>query len=97
MSHDVTEGTDGTDAVEFLIGESFEFWGWVCGALLARAHARTGDIAKIAGYIGKADDFAEALSEFAEAYGDQTEYDHAALVDAVRSGRVAAMVEEGSE
>lgn len=79
--------------VEFLTGEPFEFWGWVCGVLLARAHARNGDIAKIAGYIGKADAFAGALAEFAEAYGDQTERDHAALVEAVRSGRVAADAE----
>ena len=76
--------------IEFLTGEPFEFWGWTCGALLARAHARSGDISKIAGYIGKSDAFATALAEFAEAYGDQTERDHAALVEAVRTGRVEA-------
>ncbi len=76
--------------IEFLTGEPFEFWGWVCGALLARAHARSGDIAKIAGYIGKSEAFATALAEFAEAYGNQTERDHAALVEAVGAGRVAA-------
>ena len=75
-------------------GEPFEFWGWTCGVLLARAHARTGDIAKIAGYIGKSDAFAAALAEFAEAYGDQTERDHAALVEAVRMGQVAAIHED---
>jgi len=48
--------------IEFLSGEPFEFWGWICGVLLARAHARTGDIAKIAGYIGKSDVFAAALA-----------------------------------
>jgi uncharacterized protein (DUF2252 family) len=80
--------------IEFLNGEPFEFWGWVCGALLARAHARSGDIAKIAGYIGKSDVFATALADFAEAYGDQTERDHAALVDAVRTGRVEAVDED---
>ena len=77
--------------IEFLTGEPFEFWGWVCGALLARAHARSGDIARIAGYIGKSNVFASALAAFAEAYGDQTERDHAALVEAVRSGRVVAL------
>jgi uncharacterized protein (DUF2252 family) len=80
--------------IEFLTGEPFEFWGWVRGALLARAHARTGDIAKIAGDIGKSNAFATALAEFAEAYGDQTARDHAALVEAVRTGRVEALVEE---
>jgi Uncharacterized protein conserved in bacteria (DUF2252) len=79
--------------IEFFTGEPFEFWGWVCGALLARAHARTGDIAKIAGYIGKSDVFATALADFAEAYGDQTERDHAALVDAVRAGKVEVLIE----
>ena len=79
--------------VEWLTGEPFEFWGWFCGQLLARSHARTGDIAKIAGYIGKSDVFAEALAQFAEAYGDQTERDHAALVEAVQSGRAETSTE----
>ena len=76
---------------EFLTGEPFEFWGWVCGVLLARAHARSGDIAKIDGYIGKSDVFGDALADFAEAYGDQTERDHAALVDAVLTGRIESV------
>lgn len=80
--------------IEFLIGEPFEFWSWACGVLLARAHARNGDIARIAGYIGKSNVFATALASFAEAYGDQTERDHAALVEAVRTGRVEAVSEE---
>lgn len=80
--------------IEFLTGEPFEFWCWVCGVLLARAHARTGDIAKIAGYIGKSDAFSSALADFAEAYGDQTERDHAALVEAVRMGQVQAIHED---
>ncbi len=80
--------------MEFLTGEPFEFWAWLCGALLARAHARTGDAAKMAGYIGKSAALADAMADFAELYGDQTESDHAALVDAIASGRVAAHVEE---
>ena len=80
--------------IEFLTGEPFEFWGLVCGALLARSHARTGDIAKIAGYIGKSDVFASALADFAEAYGDQTERDHAALVEAIQIGQVDAIQED---
>jgi uncharacterized protein (DUF2252 family) len=77
--------------IEFLIGEPFEFWAWSCAALLARSHARTGDAAKIAGYIGKGTALASSLAEFAERYGDQTEKDHAALVSAIGSGRVAAI------
>ncbi len=80
--------------IEFLTGEPFEFWAWGCGAILARAHARTGDAAKLAGYIGKGKLLAESLAEFAERYGDQTEKDHAALVKAIRSGRITASQSE---
>jgi len=41
--------------VEFLTGASFNFYAWVCGAILARAHARNGDLARIAGYCGKSE------------------------------------------
>ena len=58
------------------------------GWALARAHARSGDAAVLAGYIGKGDDLPEALAEFAVAYADQNERDHAALRDAVRAGRI---------
>lgn len=77
--------------IEFLTGEPFEFWAWGCGAILARAHARTGDAAKLAGYIGKGKALSATLAEFAERYGDQTEKDHAALVAAIESGRVVAV------
>jgi hypothetical protein len=61
-----------------------------CGWALARAHARTGDRAAIAAYLGRSDRFDLALADFAEAYADQNERDHAALVDAVRRGRIPA-------
>jgi uncharacterized protein (DUF2252 family) len=77
--------------IEFLTGEPFEFWCWACGALLSRAHARTGDAARIAGYIGKSDTFASAMADFAESYGNQTEQDHGALVAAIKKGRVKAL------
>ena len=60
----------------------------LCGWALARAHARTGDAAQIAGYLGKNDTFDGAIEEFAVAYADQTERDHAALVKTVRAGRL---------
>jgi hypothetical protein len=59
-----------------------------CGATLAKAHARTGDAAAIAGYIGKGARFTAAIGEFAVAYADQTERDHAQLVHAIDSGAV---------
>lgn len=66
----------------------------LCGWTLARAHARSGDAATISGYLGKTDNFDVAIGEFALAYADQTERDHAALVEAVNSGRVKAIIEE---
>ena len=66
----------------------------ICGEVLARAHAKSGDAATISGYLGKSDTFDQALGEFALAYADQNEKDHAALVKAVRSGRVEALIEE---
>jgi hypothetical protein len=46
------------------------------------------------GYLGKGDTFDEAIGAFSLAYADQTERDHAALVKAVRAGRLEALVEE---
>ena len=64
-----------------------------CGWALARAHARSGDAAKIAGYLGKKEDFDEALADFAEAYADQNELDYKALVQAVQKGRLEVYLE----
>lgn len=62
----------------------------LCGATLARAHARTSDPAKISGYLGRRDIFDQAIAAFAEAYADQTERDHARLLAAIQEGRVKA-------
>lgn len=65
-----------------------------CGTVLARAHAKSGDAAAIGGYLGKSDTFDEAIGDFGLAYADQTVRDHAALVEAVRTGRIKALVDE---
>ena len=65
-------------------------FGELCGVTLARAHARSGDRIAIAAYLGGGDSFDRALAAFAEAYADQNERDHQALVDAVRAGRLPA-------
>jgi uncharacterized protein (DUF2252 family) len=62
----------------------------VCSWSLARAHARSGDRIAIAAYLAEDDTFARAIAEFAEAYADQNELDHAALAAAAQSGRIAA-------
>jgi hypothetical protein len=46
----------------------------------------------ISGYLGGSDQFDRALERFSRAYADQTERDHAALVKAVRTGRIKAEV-----
>ena len=65
----------------------------VCALCLARAHARTSDAAAIRGYVGSNDTFSRAITRFAVSYADQTEIDHKALKDAIKSGRIVA--EEG--
>ena len=68
-------------------------YGRVCGWALARAHARSGDPAMIAGYLGSSEVFDDAMRDFAVAYADQAQRDHRAFVRAVRQGRVEALVE----
>jgi len=79
--------------VEWLTGESFNFYAWCCGVILARAHSRTGDPTRIAGYCGKSTVLDEALAEWAERYGDQTEHDHGLLLEAIRKGEIKAAQE----
>ncbi|MDX6354223.1 MAG: hypothetical protein QOF98_1126 [Streptomyces sp.] len=65
-------------------------YGRMTGALLARAHAHTADPRLIAGYCGKSDELDEGMAGFAVAYADRTAADHADLLAAIRSGRLAA-------
>ncbi len=62
----------------------------LCGWVLARAHARSGDAAMIAGYLGKSPIFDCAVAAFADAYADQTERDYDTFQAAVKSGRLPA-------
>lgn len=78
----------GSVAVEELDPSGLATYAALCGAVLARAHARSGDAALIAGYLGRGDGFDHAVATFAERYGDVVVRDHAALVDAVSAGRV---------
>jgi uncharacterized protein (DUF2252 family) len=75
-----------------LDGAGLAVYGRVCGAVLARAHARAGTAASISGYLGGSSAFDEAVAEFAVAYADLTERDHAALSGAIADGRVPAAV-----
>lgn len=80
--------------VEDITAAMLKRYAELCGWTLARAHAKSGDSATISGYLGKGDQFDEAIGAFAIAYADQTERDHAALVEAERSGRIKAIIED---
>jgi uncharacterized protein (DUF2252 family) len=60
----------------------------LCGWTLAHAHARSGEPAKISGYLGKNDKFDQAIADFSIAYAHQTEQDHEVLMKAVRAGKL---------
>jgi uncharacterized protein (DUF2252 family) len=78
----------GSANVEGMSPHELVIYAGLCGWTLARAHARSGDRVQIASYLGKSERFDRAIADFAQAYADQTERDHAALCAAVKSGRV---------
>jgi len=80
----------GSANVEGMSPDELVIYAGLCGWTLARAHARSGDRVQIAGYLGKSERFDRAIADFAQAYADQTERDHAALCAAVKSGRLPA-------
>jgi uncharacterized protein (DUF2252 family) len=79
-----------TAALEAMSGTDLVTYAGLCGWVLARAHARSGDAALIAGYLGKGAVFDDAVARFAKAYADQTECDFETFEGAVRSGRLPA-------
>jgi uncharacterized protein (DUF2252 family) len=76
--------------VESMKPDGLTAYGELCGATLARGHARSGDRAAIAAYLGSGTRFDEAIAQFAERYADQNERDYSALVAAIDSGRIEA-------
>jgi hypothetical protein len=80
----------GSVDVDNLGAEDLLEYAKLCGATLARAHARSGDRVAIAAYLGGGSSFERALPEFAETYADQNERDHAALCAAVDAGEIEA-------
>jgi uncharacterized protein (DUF2252 family) len=80
----------GSAVIDTMTVDELATWGELCAWALARGHARSGDPAMIAGYLGTDDEFDHAMATFAEAYADQNERDHAALLVAINSGRIPA-------
>jgi uncharacterized protein (DUF2252 family) len=80
----------GSAVVEAMDPTLMAAYAGLCGWTLARAHARSGDAAAIAGYLGSGETFDRAIAQFAESYADQNERDYAALLRAVDSGQLTA-------
>jgi uncharacterized protein (DUF2252 family) len=68
-------------------------YGRMCAHALARAHARTGDAAMMAGYMGSGQTFDDAIGEFAVEYAAQNRTDYRAFIKAIREGRIPAALE----
>jgi uncharacterized protein (DUF2252 family) len=83
----------GSALVETMPPKRLALYGQVCGATLARAHARTGDAAKIAGYLGDDKTFDRAIERFAIAYADQNDDDYGEFTQAAEDKSIA--VERG--
>jgi hypothetical protein len=76
----------GTDLAEGALA----YHAMLCGVTLARAHARSGDAARIAGYIGTGTAFDAAISAFALAYAAQTRADWRLFLEAIKAGQIDA-------
>jgi hypothetical protein len=79
--------------IETMKESNLKNYAGLCGRVLARAHARSGDPVVLTGYMGKSTAFEDALAEFGVAYADQNERDHAALLEAIRTSRIEAQTE----
>jgi hypothetical protein len=80
----------GSADVDTMVASVMTAYARMCGATLARAHARSGDRIAIAAYLGNSDAFERAIADFSTVYADQNERDYQALLDAVTSGRLSA-------
>jgi hypothetical protein len=74
-----------------LKGEGLVQYGIVCGELLAKGHARSGDPCSLYGYLGDTPKFDKAIARFGIAYADQSTRDYEQFVRAVRTGRLPTL------
>ena len=79
--------------IEQMLPKGLEMYARLCGATLARAHARSGDRIALAAYLGGSAKFDQAIADFAETYADQNERDYAALKAAAKEGKVEVTTE----
>jgi uncharacterized protein (DUF2252 family) len=73
--------------------QALPYYATLCGATLARAHARSGDAARIAGYMGSGSVFDAAIADFAVAYAGQVERDWRLFLEAIKAGVIEARAE----
>ncbi|WP_144148486.1 DUF2252 domain-containing protein [Paraburkholderia sp. BCC1884] len=81
--------------IELFDNDVLEGYARLCGWIMARAHAKSsGQAIEISAYIGRGDQFAEALTGYATAYADQVERDYDVFLKACRSGELDARTDE---
>jgi hypothetical protein len=76
--------------IEDLKGGGLAQYAEMCGELLSRGHARSGDPLALAGYIGTSDRFNDAVVNFAVDYANQTELDYYAFLHSRFAPRTAS-------
>jgi hypothetical protein len=76
-----------------LVEGALPYHATLCGVALARAHARSGDAARIAGYLGTGTAFDAAIAGFALAYAARNRADHQLFVEAIKAGQISARAE----
>ena len=82
--------------LEDLSPHLFQQYADMCGWALARSHAKAGDAAGIAGYVGASESIDDALLSYAEAYADQVERDFAVFQTAIRTGKLKTDTDEAA-
>ncbi|SDR55169.1 DUF2252 domain-containing protein [Paraburkholderia tuberum] len=81
--------------IELFDSDLLDGYARLCGWIMARAHAKaSGQAIEISAYIGRGDQFGEALSGYASAYADQVERDHDVFIKACRDGKLEARTDE---
>ena len=80
----------GTAPIEKIDPASLQAYAWMCGAVLARAHACSGDAQMLTGYLGNRPIFDDAVAAYGVAYADVAERDFEAFTAAIASGRLQA-------
>ena len=77
-------------STEDLKGDELEAYARICGTILAKGHARSGDSARLSGYVGHSTNLDEAMAAFATVYASQVLQDWEALKAAIRAGQLEA-------